>query len=779
MYAKTLPPSLRRALTETPVPWGPLGYLTYKRTYSRRRNDLGRTEEWGETVERCLQGLLDYGMAVTEDELVRMGEHFHQLRIMPAGRGLWQLGTSTVEKLGGASVQNCWHCPMNSLDSFVFLFDQLMLGGGVGFNVLASDVYKLPGVKGGVTVTRADRDDADFIVPDSREGWVRLLREVLDAFFVTGKSLTFSCQCIRSKGAPISGFGGVASGPEELARGMVQIAEVLSKRANKHLRPIDVLDICNIIGSVVVSGNVRRSAQIAVGHYDDRDFLNAKRWDLGNIPNWRAMSNNTVMARQTTGLPQEFWDGYEGNGEPYGLFNLDLSRRVGRLVDGDKYSDPDVTGTNPCQPAFATVLTLSGVKTFADIDAGSVIWSKEGWTNVVRKWSNGVKAVYRYRTAAGGEFVGTEDHRVLQRGEKTYVKWVDEIDTFEPISEDPEADYPSHPIPSRCTGADFLGFFEVFDITVDNDTHTYWTGGVDVSNCGEQSLCPWEGCCLVEKHLPNIRDGKQLHDAARCVYKIAKTMISLPQHWQKSREVIEKNRRIGIGVTGVCQAPHITDDLLDAVYKDLRAFDVEYSRLVGLAPSIKLTTVKPSGTVSLLPGVTPGAHPAYAPYYIRRVRMSGDDPLVSVCRAHGYHAEPVRGFDGTSDPNTMVVSVPVKTPGNALLARDLSALDQLKIQRRLQTYWSDNAVSITVYYRKEELPAIKEYLAANYENSTKSVSFLLHSEHGFHQAPYEEITKAQFEEMSASCKPITSLTDLEERDFVDNQECGKGGCPIK
>ena len=102
----------------------------------------------------------------------------------------------------------------------------------------------------------------------------------------------------------------------------------------------------NIIGSIVVAGNVRRSAQIAIGDYDDVEFLKAKRWDLGPIPNWRAMSNNSIVCEDATLLLNEFWETYQ-QGEPYGLINLKLSRECGRLGE-IQYPDPDVIGFNPC-----------------------------------------------------------------------------------------------------------------------------------------------------------------------------------------------------------------------------------------------------------------------------------------------------------------------------------------------------------------------------------------------------------------------------------------------
>jgi hypothetical protein len=142
--------------------------------------------------------------------------------------------------------------------------------------------------------------------------------------------------------------------------------------------------------------------------------------------------------------------------------------------------------------------------------------------------------------------------------------------------------------------------------------------------------------------------------------------------------------------------------------------------------------------------------------------------------------EYVLRFDGTEDKSTMVVSFPCSFPEGTTVAADMSAVDQLKVIRRLQTDWSDNSVSCTVYYRKEELPEIREYLAANYNDTIKTVSFLLHQDHGFAQAPLEGITKEQYDELKAATKPILGL-DIGESDVLADglESCEGGSCPIK
>ena len=183
-------------------------------------------------------------------------------------------------------------------------------------------------------------------------------------------------------------------------------------------------------------------------------------------------------------------------------------------------------------------------------------------------------------------------------------------------------------------------------------------------------------------------------------------------------------------------------------------------------------------TLSLLPGVTPGVHPNPAgPYYIRRIRMAANSPLIQTCINHGYNVEYQRNFDGTDDKTTMVVEFPCKVPENTPIAANFSWRDQLDNIRRLQREWSDNSVSCTIYYRKEDLEDIKEYLDKHFAEEIKTVSFLLYNDHGFQQAPYETITKERYEEMIVKCKPITNV-EIKEDQF-EIEECQSGVCPIK
>jgi ribonucleoside-triphosphate reductase len=639
--------------------WGfnGLGYIVYKRTYARLKED-GKTEEWHETIRRCINGAQKIGANYSQEEAEQLFDLIFNLKCNFAGRMLWQLGAPTIDRFGANSLLNCWNVSMNSIRSFLFLFENLMLGGGVGFSIRREDIHELPRIKKDVNIVHKNTKDADFIVPDSREGWIRLLERVLEAFFVKGKSFNYSTILIRGAGERIGGFGGIASGPQILIDGIEKINKIFQTREGKKLRSIDVLDICNIIGGIVVSGNVRRSAQIAIGDPDDYLFLRAKNWSLGNIPNWRAMSNNTIYADDFSHISNEIWNnGYAldsetgfAKGEPYGFFNLPLSQKYGRLKDGPMKEsnlyptdEDNVVGTNPC---------------------------------------------------------------------------------------------------------------------------------------GEISLASYECCNLSELYLNNISSKEELILCAKLLYKTQKAIAALPFIHEETNKIVHKNMRLGLGVTGICQSLDKID-WLDACYKELRKFDKEWSKERGWNRSIKLTTVKPSGTLSLLAGATPGVHPAYSKYYTRRIRMASNDPLVSYCRDLGYYTEYVVNFDGSENHDTVVVEFPCETPDGALFADNMGVIKQLDMVKKLQEVWSDNAVSVTAYYSEEELSALKQWLSDNYENGIKSVSFLLRQKHGFKQAPYEEITKEQYETKKSKVKPITMLNQNIGNEALEGIECEGGSCPIK
>jgi len=660
-FANKLPERIIAAMKENPVPWGPVGYVTYKRTYSRHLvlNDReSPKEEYWQTLTRCLNGILHIGGAFTLRELEVLAGYLINLKCNFSGRGLWQLGTPTVDRLGGDSLQACWHVRVNEpVHPFAFTFEELMLGGGVGFSIMPEDVYEIPPVKFDIDVNRVDTFDCDFIVPDNREGWVELLKRILDGFFNTGKSLNYNPDCVRAKGQPINSFGGEASGSEDLVSGLDFITDILKSRVGQKLRPIDALDIQNILGMIVVAGNVRRSAQIAKGSGRDRDFLLAKYWGNGQIvPKWRQQSNNTVEEVDLHNLLPEFWWGYEtdekgdSKGESYGLYNPDLAANFGRLADGRRQGyNSKVCGPNPC---------------------------------------------------------------------------------------------------------------------------------------GEIMLESNEACNLGELYMPNLRDGQEFHTAAELMYKCLKTISSLPFLYSKTNEVVNRNRRLGLGVTGVMAAHKLRKpEMFDSVYKHIREADKEYSKLMNFPLSIAYTTVKPSGTAAKLPiGITPGGNPGYSIYSKLLITFSSNSPMLPVLKRKGYPMEPKINLDGSRDFNTTMVGFPNRYP-DGTPTESISAIEQLENVVMLQRWWSDNAVSATIQYHPQELPAIKDWLYKNYSNSLKSISFCRHSGHGFVQAPNTALTLEEYERFAASVEPIGdgdfAFGADQDDTSIDGVECIGDRCGTK
>lgn len=324
--------------------WSNLGKIVARRTYNRKDN--GYYENWDQTVERAIMGNVK-GKNVPESEikeLLRLGK---ERKAGPAGRGYWFSGAPAHAKVGGAALNNCWFLTAADWYSFVIAQDLLMLGGGVGLSVEHEYVSKLPKVRKDVQIVHKGTNDADFIVPDSREGWNELTHRILESYFVTGRSFSYSTVCLRGKDEPIVGFGGMSSGPIPLVEFVKTVSEILSKRAGRSVRPLDAADIITAIGHMVVSGNVRRSAIIILGDCWDKVYLKAKRWDLGQIPGHRGNANYSVVCEDIEDVHPLFWKTYE-QGEPFGIVNRTNIQRYGRM--GELKPDTAI-GVNPCAEA--------------------------------------------------------------------------------------------------------------------------------------------------------------------------------------------------------------------------------------------------------------------------------------------------------------------------------------------------------------------------------------------------------------------------------------------
>lgn len=342
-----------------------LGEITFLRTYSRLKAD-GTKERWHEVCERVVNGMysiqkdhaktnrLPWSDIKAQRSAEEAYERLFTFRWMPPGRGLWMMGTPMVnEQRNSAALQNCAFVSTFDMTRhdpaapFTFLMEASMLGVGVGFDTRGSEK--------GFRLYRPGQKAETYVIPDTREGWVESVRRLIESYLKPDQpAYKFDYSEIRAAGEPIRTFGGTAAGPAPLEKLHNHLVRILDGRDGDTLTTMDILDIGNLIGVCVVSGNVRRSAELALGSIDDDDFLNAKNADRFPERNsydpeaqgWGWMSNNTVAVNVGDDLSR-IADGIARNGEP-GVAWMDLSRSHGRLADAPTNADHRVAGYNPC-----------------------------------------------------------------------------------------------------------------------------------------------------------------------------------------------------------------------------------------------------------------------------------------------------------------------------------------------------------------------------------------------------------------------------------------------
>lgn len=539
-----------------------------------------------------------------------------------------------------AALNNCAFVSTEDLKDdpskpFVFLMDASMLGVGVGFDVKGAGTIVVKG-------TNTSKPPELNKIDDSREGWVESVKALLDSYFLRTSPQEFDYSFIRPAGSLIKGFGGKCSGPDSLKQLHQDIRKVLDKEIGQPLSVTNIVDLMNLIGRCVVSGNVRRTAEIAFGdptdeYIDLKDYsINPHRADFG----WT--SNNSVFA--TLGMDYgPLCNRVVKNGEP-GFAWLENMQKYGRMGRPPDFKDHRARGGNPCL---------------------------------------------------------------------------------------------------------------------------------------EQTLESYELCCLVETFPNNHESLDEFKKTLKFAYLYAKTVTLGRTHWPETNRVMLRNRRIGCSMSGIAQfiTSRGVEELrrwCDDGYNTIQDYDRKYSDWFAIPRSIKTTSIKPSGTVSLLAGATAGIHYPEARFYIRRIRIPKDSELIGPIRLANYHIEPA-----VEDENTAVVSIPIDVGEGIRTASQRSIWEQLSLASFLQTHWADNQVSCTVTFDfekegKDELKHALEY----FQYHLKGISFLPRFGAGrgqvYPQMPYEEITEQQYVDLVAKLKPLdfsnVNTTPTPEK-FCDNDSC--------
>lgn len=630
--------------------WGSLGYIVYKRTYARELSD-GSIEEFWQTIRRVVEGVysvqrnhcqnlgLPWNQYKAQKSAQKMYDLMWNFKFLPAGRGLWMMGTDYVKERGSACLNNCAFVSTKNIDiefsaSFIFLMDMLMLGVGCGFDTKGA---------GKVLLKTPKYTDIPFIVEDSREGWVSLIETILDSF--VGKTFypkNIDYSKIREKGVLLKGFGGISSGSgplKELVESLTKL--LLPQDGQQEITSTQIVDIVNYISKVVVSGNIRRSAALALGSKDDKEYLNLKL-DKKALKSHRWTSNNSISCNIGMNY-KEFAEKTIINGEP-GYVWLENCKKYGRMNGIIDNSDNKVEGVNPCS---------------------------------------------------------------------------------------------------------------------------------------EQTLESYELCNLVETFPSNHDSFEEWKTTLKYAYLYAKSITLIPTHNQKTNAVMLRNRRIGTSISGITAAFNKFGRReffrwCDKGYEYLKELDKMYSDWLCVPISIKISTVKPSGSTSLIPGVPAGIHYPHSKYYIRNIRFASNSPYVEILKNAGYNIENCV----SDEKNTVVISFPVCEKYFDKGKNDVTIWEQAENAAQIQEHWSDNSVSCTINFKKSEAKDIARLLEL-YETRLKSISFLPIDDHGYEQAPYITITKEEYEEMVSKLKPY-NLSIIKSIGHEKNDAyCSSDSCEIK
>ena len=301
-----------------------------------------------------------------------------------------------------------------------------------------------------------------------------------------------------------------------------------------------------------------------------------------------------------------------------------------------------------------------------------------------------------------------------------------------------------------------------------------------VNPCGEQTLESFELCCLVETFPHRCNDLADYLRTLKFAYLYAKTVTLGKTAWAETNRILLRNRRIGCSMSGIAQfiatrGIHELRKWCIEGYKTIGRYDETYSNWLCIPKSIKTTSIKPSGTVSLLAGATPGVHYPESLWYIRRVRLAKDSPLIAPLVKAGYKVEPCVG----QESSTVIVEIPVQIEESLRTLKQVTIWEQLELAAFMQRYWADNQVSVTVTFDPSTEGACIEQALNFYQYRLKGVSFLPRTPKGaFPQMPYEEITQEVYNKLAMRIKPV-NFSKIKKSEAVIERFCDSESCTLE
>lgn len=284
--------------------------------------------------------------------------------------------------------------------------------------------------------------------------------------------------------------------------------------------------------------------------------------------------------------------------------------------------------------------------------------------------------------------------------------------------------------------------------------------------CSEIILRPFEFCNLTEvvvRASDTFDTLKRKVELATILGTIQSTFTNfryLRKIWQNN---CEEERLLGVSLTGVCDNLEVlSDENLTKLKEVAVETNREWAARLGINPSAAITCVKPSGTVSQLVNSASGLHPRHSPYYLRTVRADNKDPLTDFLKGQGVYNEP----DVMNTSNTTIFYFPIKSADNAVTREDQSALEALDLWKRLQDNWCEHKPSATINVKEEEWMDVGAWVFNNFD-TLSGVSFLPYDGGSYRQAPYQEVTKEEYEEWVKKMPTTINWDELTEYETED------------
>ncbi|MBC8442563.1 MAG: hypothetical protein H8D80_00070 [Proteobacteria bacterium] len=773
--------------------------------YSRWMEEEGRRETWDETIARYFDFFEEHlkennNYKVTKNDRKELEDAILNQEVMPSMRSLMTAGEAL--KRDNVAGYNCAYCTAGRVRSFDEIMYCLMCGTGMGFSVERGFLEKLP-----TLADEFEKSDTVIVVQDSKIGWAKAYKE-LTSLLIGGQIPNWDLSKIREAGTRLKTFGGRASGPEPLEDLFNFTVGVYQNAKGRKLTSIECHDVICKIAEIVVVGGVRRSALISLSSLTDERMRDAKTGQWWYENGQRALANNSVAykCKPEMGTFMEEWVSlYKSKSGERGIFNREAVQKTVEKL-GDR-RDPNYDfGVNPCCLSGDSLVETN----VGQIPISVVVNDPEGY--MVMTYNHETDEMeYTEIISAGmtrpdaelveisidsdsGELITihlTPDHQVWteNRGyiEAGQLTEDDEVVISEKYKYGVGI-YTNKKIKGRIRSVRTLSEREdTYDIQTLNQN--FFANGTLVHN-SEIILRDREFCNLSEvvirkdDTLETLKEKVRLATILGTWQSTLTNFRYLSSEWKKN---CEEERLLGVSMTGIMDNDLTNGNkgekkLIEAL-EELRQVAVDtnkvWAKKFKINQSAAITCTKPSGTVSQLVDSASGIHSRHAEYYIRTVRADIKDPLCQLMIDKGFPHEP----DVTKPEHTMVFSFPMNSPKNSIFRDDKTAIEQLEHWLLYQRHWCEHKPSVTISVREHEWMEVGAWVYDHFDE-VSGVSFLPHSDHIYRQAPYQDCSKKEYNELLKQMPKDVDWSELNKYEQEDNtagsqtMACSAGSCEI-